>query len=229
MVNFYFYVYFKCLHQKSVTSRHVVKSDIRDRVLRSPWLGIETVWSFIAYALDGLGSLLLLRWFPFLKICILISSWLVSYLHLRLLVFCAYLPHLSLMVLKKFHISVSLPPFRIKFLWLLLIYIIVVIRFFHILPNFLPNYFTTSIIKHSFLSNSIHPFSVFVGLLFLRNSIACPMFAHVVLEVVFSNHPAVWTHSWWTHETLKHVGPLSTSLMHVFMYFDRKMLYRLKI
>lgn len=78
-------------------------------------------------------------------------------------------------------------------------------------------YFTSFVIKHSFLSNSVYPWAVFVGLLFLRYGIAFAVLTHAILEIVFTNYFSIWPHFWWANKTLADIWSLNSSLMYIFV------------
>lgn len=122
------------------------------------------------------------------------------------------------MVLQKFHILISLPPIVVELTCFFLIDVVVMISLFIITTILLPHNFSTFVIKHAFLGNSVHPRAIFVSLLFLRDSVTIFMLAHTVLKIVLLNNFAIRTHFARAHKTLANIGASGAFAVHIFVH-----------
>lgn len=169
-------------------------------------------WAYLWFSisLTMLNLLVLRPIISLLSVCFIAQSpvfWLLT----------SELFQVSLMIFKKPHLVIMLPPIRVEPPRLLLINIIVMVSFLNIITNFLFNNFPPLIVQHSLLSNPIDSRAVLVCLLLLRNSIPSFVLSHIIFKVVLSDYFTIRTHFWRADEALANVGTGDTFLVHIFM------------
>lgn len=112
---------------------------------------------------------------------------------------------------------VCLLPIRIKSFSLFFINIIIMISLLKVVSIFLSYNFSSLVVKHPFFGNSVNSWTIFIGLLLLRDSISIFMFSHAILKIILSNYFAVRPHFAWTDVALAYIWACWTFAMHIFV------------
>jgi len=146
--------------------------------------------------------------------------WLVSKLQLFRLMGSSVLEssQMTIVLIAKMQFFVNTFPRLMEFWCLIFIDVVIVICFLNIITSFLFHNFMSLIIEHSLLSDSFDTITVFVSLLFLRDSLSIFVLSSSVLKVALCINFTIRSHCRTTYKCLADIRSFLSVFVSLLMH-----------